>query len=81
MVSKDLTETELEGDDDNNKDAGTNEAPEDFEPLTATDGPDTSSTKHNGPTTPHDQNADRNSETNKQKDAGTDSHSIFEMPV
>ncbi len=65
MDSEDLTETELEGDDDNNKHAGgMNEAPEDFEPLTATNGTDTSSTKHDGPTTPHDQNADRNPETN-----------------
>ncbi len=78
--SEHLTKTDRKGDDDNNKDAGTNGAPEDFEPL-ATDGPDTSSTKHDSPTTPHDQNADRNPETNEQKDAGTDSHSIFETPV
>ena len=80
MDSEHLTETDREGDDDNNKDAGTNGAPEDCEPL-ATDGPDTSSTKHGSPTTPHNHDADPNPETNKQKDAGTgDSHSIFETP-
>ena len=63
--------------------------------MTATDGHDTSSTKGNGATTPHDSNAEtnlqkdsdtderynRNAETNKQKDAVKESQSIFETPV
>ncbi len=65
---------------DKNEDARNNGAPEDCEPLTVTDGPDTSSTKHDDPTMPHNHDADPNPETIKQKDAGTDSHSIFETP-
>jgi len=78
--SEHLTETELKGNDNKNEDARNNGAPEDCKPLTATDGPDTSSTKHDGPTTPHNHDADPNPETNEQKDAGTDSHLIFETP-
>jgi hypothetical protein len=58
-----------EGDDDKNKDTGTNKAPGNGERLTATDGRNTSSTKDDGATTPHDCNA----ETNLQKDADTHS--------
>ena len=43
-----------EGDDNKNKDAGTNGAPGDGKPLTATDGCVSSSTKGNGTMTPHD---------------------------
>ena len=72
------THLSAEGDDDNNKDAGTNGVPGDGEHLTATNGCDTSSTKRKAATTPHDRG---NAETNEQKDAGTVSQSIFEMPV
>ena len=58
-----------EGDGDKNKDAGTNEAPGDDECLTATDGRNTSSTKGDGATMPHD----CDTETNLQKDADTHS--------
>jgi hypothetical protein len=58
-----------EGNDDKNKDAGTNGASGDGERLTATNGRDTSSTKGDGTTTPHDCHA----ETNLQKDADTHS--------
>ena len=58
-----------EGNNDKNKDTGTHEAPGDGERLTATDGRDTSSTKDDGATTPHDCDA----ETNLQKDADTHS--------
>ena len=68
----------MEGDNNKNKDAGTNGAPGDDERLTATNGRDTSSTKRKGTTTPHDCG---NAETNEQIDAGTVSQSIFEMPV
>ena len=61
-----------EGDNDKNKDTGTNEAPGDGERLTATNGRNTSSTNGNGTTTPHD----RDAETNLQKDA--DTHSSVE---
>jgi hypothetical protein len=56
-----------EGNNDKNKDTGTNKAPGDGERLTATNGRDTSSTKGDGATTPHDCDA----ETNLQKDADT----------
>ena len=58
-----------EGNKDKNKDTGTNEAPGDGKRLTATDDRDTSSTKGDGTTTPHDCDA----ETNLQKDADTHS--------
>ncbi len=56
-----------EGDNNKNKDTGTNEASGDGERLTATNGCNTSSTKGNGATTPHD----RDAETNLQNDADT----------
>ena len=56
-------------DEDKNKDTGTNEAPGDGECLTATNSRNTSSTKGDGATTPHD----RDAETNLQKDADTHS--------
>jgi len=58
-----------EGDDNKNKNAGTNGAPGDGKRLTATDGHDTSNTKGNSTMTPHDCDA----ETNLQKDADTHS--------
>ena len=58
-----------EGDEDKNKNAGTNGAPGDGKRFKATNGRDTSSTKGNGATTPHDCDA----ETNLQKDADTHS--------
>jgi hypothetical protein len=56
-----------EGNDDKNKDKGTNEATGDGERLRATNGRNMSSTKGNGTTVPHD----RDAETNLQKDANT----------
>jgi hypothetical protein len=58
-----------EGDDNKNKDTGTNEAPGDGKRLTVTNGRNTSSTKGDGATTPHD----RDAETNLKKDADTHS--------
>jgi hypothetical protein len=69
--------------------------PGDGKRLTATNGRDTSSTKGDGATTPHDSDAETNlqkdSDTDagyncnagsiKQKDAGKESQSIFETPV
>ena len=72
------THSSAEGDNDKNKDACTNGAPEDSERLTATNGCDTSSKKRKGATSSHDS---VNAETNEQKDAGTVSQSIFETPV
>ena len=68
------THSSAEGDNDKNKDVGTNEAPRDGEHLTATDGCDTSSAKRKGATMPHDRG---NEDTNEQKDAGTVSQSFF----
>ena len=67
-VSKSHKRSSAEGDNNKNKDAGTNGAPGDGKCLTVTNGRDTSSTKGNNATTPHDCNA----ETNLQKDADTD---------
>ena len=72
------THSSAEGDDNKNKDAGTNGAPGDGERLMATNGCDTSSTKRKGAATPHDCG---NAETNEQIDAGTVSQSIFETPI
>ncbi len=94
-MSKSHKRSSAEGNDTKNEDAGTNGASGDGERLTATDGRDTSSTKGDSATTPHDCNAEtnlqkdadtdarynHNAETNEQKDAGTESQSIFEMPV
>jgi hypothetical protein len=95
MVSKSHKWSSAEGDNDENKDAGTNGAPGDGKRLMATDSRDTSSTKGNGTTTPHDCDAETNlqkdadtdaryncnAETNKQKDAGTESQLISETLV
>ena len=59
-----------EGDDNKNKDAGTNGAPGDGKRMTATNVCDTSSTKGDGAMTPHDCNA----ETNLQKDLRCGNH-------
>ena len=69
MGDKSCKRLSAEGNNDKNKDTGTNEAPGDGECLTATDGRDMSSTKDDGATTPHDCDA----ETNLQKDADTHS--------
>ncbi len=68
------THSSMEGDDDKNKNACTNEAPGDGKRLTATDGCDTSSTNRKGATTPHDH---VNAETNKNRKMQVQYHSRF----
>ena len=63
-ADKSHKQSSAEGDDDKNEDTGTNGAPGDGKRMTATDVLDTSNTKGDSATTPHDCDA----ETNLQKD-------------